>query len=114
MKYDFLVLGADGTLRGVEDLRERCAGKGGFQQAGFHPTGVVGTLGCTLLASCLWKMNIEQMVLAQGIALSTAVTRATAEALHHWNPQTWIDNHGTPNQYYFAPFAAPAASPSGG
>lgn len=52
--------------------RVAAAGKGGFQQAGFHPTGVAGTFGCTLLASRLWKMNIEQMVLAQGIALSTA------------------------------------------
>ena len=48
------------------------AGKGGFQQAGFHPTGVAATFGCTLLTSRLWKMNAEQMVIAQGIALSTA------------------------------------------
>lgn len=48
------------------------AGKGGFQQAGFHPTGVAGTFGCTLLTSRLWEMNADQMVVAQGIALSTA------------------------------------------
>jgi 2-methylcitrate dehydratase PrpD len=52
--------------------RVSAAGKGGFQQAGFHPTGVAGVFGCTLLASRLWQMNVDQMVLAQGIALSTA------------------------------------------
>lgn len=52
--------------------RVAAAGKGGFQQAGFHPTGVAGTFGCAVLASRLWKLSAEQMVLAQGIALSTA------------------------------------------
>jgi 2-methylcitrate dehydratase PrpD len=52
--------------------RVAAAGKGGFQQAGFHPTGVAGTFGCTLLTSRLWNMSTDQMVVAQGIALSTA------------------------------------------
>ena len=52
--------------------RVAAAGKGSFQEAGFHPTGVAGTFGCTLITSRLWKMNVEQAVLAQGIALSSA------------------------------------------
>jgi len=52
--------------------RIAAAGVGLFQQAGFHPTGVVGTFGCALIASRLWRSSIEQTVLAQGIALSTA------------------------------------------
>ena len=52
--------------------RVAAAGKGAFQQAGFHTTGVVGAFGCTLLAGRLWNLTAEQMVIAQGIALSTA------------------------------------------
>ncbi len=52
--------------------RIAAAGKGGFQQAGFHPTGVAAVFGCSLIASRLWHMTPEQAVLAQGIALSTA------------------------------------------
>lgn len=52
--------------------RLAAAGKGSFQEAGFHPTGVAGAFGCTLITSRLWKMNVEQAVLAQGIALSSA------------------------------------------
>ncbi len=40
-------------------------------------------------------------------ALSQPETRAVAEMLRHWNPQVWIDNHGEPNEYHFAPFTAP-------
>jgi 2-methylcitrate dehydratase PrpD len=54
------------------NARVAAAGKGGFQQAGFHPTGVAGTFGCTLLVSRLWDMTVEQMITAQGIALSAA------------------------------------------
>ena len=52
--------------------RIAAAGVGLFQQAGFHPTGVVGAFGCSLITTRLWQMSADQMVLAQGIALSTA------------------------------------------
>lgn len=40
-------------------------------------------------------------------ALTQPETQAASKALHHWNPQVWIDNHGEPNEYYMAPFATP-------
>ena len=46
--------------------------KGGFHQVGFHPTGLVGTFGCTLIAGKLYGLDINAMRMAQGIALSFA------------------------------------------
>ncbi len=46
--------------------------KGGFHQVGFHPTGLIGTFGCTLIAGRLLGLNAAQMTMAQGIALSVA------------------------------------------
>ena len=46
------------------------ASNGGFLRAGFHATGVIGTFASTLLAGRLMQMNAQQLVLAQGIALS--------------------------------------------
>lgn len=40
-------------------------------------------------------------------ALTQPETQAASKVLHHWNPQVWIDNHGQPNEYYFAPFTSP-------
>jgi len=40
-------------------------------------------------------------------ALSQLETQATSRALHHWSPQIWADNHGQPEEYFFAPFSAP-------
>lgn len=40
-------------------------------------------------------------------ALTQPETQAASKALHHWNPQVWIDNHGEPNEYYMGPFATP-------
>lgn len=48
------------------------AARGGFHKMGFHPTGLVGTFGCALGAGRLLGLNEEQMVMAQGIALSMA------------------------------------------
>jgi 2-methylcitrate dehydratase PrpD len=48
------------------------AAKSGFHQVGFHPTGLIGTFGCTLAASHLLGLEVPQMVDAQGIALSLA------------------------------------------
>ena len=49
-----------------------CVAKGGFHQTGFHPTGLIGTFGCTLAAGFLYRMNAAQLKMAQGIALSLA------------------------------------------
>lgn len=46
--------------------------KGGFHQVGFHPTGLIGAFGCTLSAARLLGLSEEEMVQAQGIALSLA------------------------------------------
>ncbi|GAB3757465.1 MmgE/PrpD family protein [Ramlibacter monticola] len=48
------------------------AAKGGFHQVGFHPTGLIGTFGCTLAAARLLGLDAERIVQAQGIALSFA------------------------------------------
>ncbi len=40
-------------------------------------------------------------------ALTQPETRTIAAALQHWHPQVWIDNHGEPDEYYFAPFCTP-------
>jgi len=46
--------------------------KGGFHQVGFHPTGLIGTFACSLIAGRLFGMNSRQLAMAQGIALSFA------------------------------------------
>ncbi|NMH16937.1 MmgE/PrpD family protein [Tepidiphilus sp. B18-69] len=46
--------------------------KGGFHQTGFHPTGLIGTFACTLIAGRLRGLNERQLAMAQGIALSLA------------------------------------------
>ncbi len=46
--------------------------KGGFHQVGFHPTGLIGTFGCTLAAARLLGLDAERAAMAQGIALSMA------------------------------------------
>ncbi|MVW77525.1 MmgE/PrpD family protein [Bordetella sp. 02P26C-1] len=58
--------------------------KGGFHQVGFHPTGLIGTFGCTLAAGWLLGLNARQMVDAQGIALSLA-----AGSLEFLNDGAW-------------------------
>jgi 2-methylcitrate dehydratase PrpD len=46
--------------------------RGGFHQVGFHPTGLVGSFACTLIAGRLFGLNAAQLAMAQGIALSVA------------------------------------------
>ena len=46
--------------------------KGGFHKAGFHPTGVVGAFAASIAAAKLYELSVEQMVSAQGVALSVA------------------------------------------
>jgi 2-methylcitrate dehydratase PrpD len=48
------------------------AAKGGFHQAGFHPTGVVGAFAAALAAGKLMGLTEKQLVMAQGLALSLA------------------------------------------
>lgn len=48
------------------------AARGGFHQIGFHPTGLIGTFGCTFAASHLLGLPAQALVNAQGIALSVA------------------------------------------
>ena len=44
--------------------------KGGVHQVGFHPTGLIGTFACTLIAGRQYGLNAQQLAMAQGIALS--------------------------------------------
>jgi 2-methylcitrate dehydratase PrpD len=60
-------------LVGMETTtRLGAAARGGFHQVGFHPTGLIGTFGCTLAASRLLGLKPDTIVDAQGIALSLA------------------------------------------
>jgi len=60
------ILGMEATTR------LGAAAKGGFHQVGFHPTGLIGTFGCTLAAARLLGLDADATVQAQGIALSFA------------------------------------------
>ena len=60
-------------ILGMEvNTRLGAAAKGGFHQVGFHPTGLIGVFGCTLVAARLLGLDAERAVQAQGIALSLA------------------------------------------
>lgn len=45
--------------------------RGALHQAGFHPTGMLAPFAGALMAGQLYGLDAEQMVMAQGIALST-------------------------------------------
>jgi 2-methylcitrate dehydratase PrpD len=60
-------------IGGVEaGARLAAAAKGGFHQAGFHPTGVVGAFASALVAGRLMALPPARLAGAQGIALSLA------------------------------------------
>ena len=62
-----------GYILGMEvATRLGMVAKGGLNQVGFHPTGVVGTFSSTLIACRLMNLTSEQLMMAQGIALSLA------------------------------------------
>ena len=42
-----------------------------------------------------------------GFALSQKESRIVAGAMRHWSPQLWVDYHGEPEEYFFAPYAIP-------
>jgi 2-methylcitrate dehydratase PrpD len=71
--------------------------KGGFHQVGFHPTGLVGAFACALAAGRLMGLDEEQLVMAQGLALS--VGSGSLEFLEDgaWNKRLhpgWAANGG--------------------
>lgn len=58
-------------ILGVEiATRLGAVAKGGFHQVGFHPTGLIGTFGCTVAAGYLMGLTEAQYVDALGLALS--------------------------------------------
>jgi 2-methylcitrate dehydratase PrpD len=60
-------------VAGVEaGARIAAVAKGGFHEAGFHPTGVVGAFASALVAGRLMGLSGAQLAGAQGIALSLA------------------------------------------
>lgn len=60
-------------VTGVETAARIGAAAGGaFHKAGFHPTGVVNAFGAALAAGRLTGLTVDQLVDAQGIALSLA------------------------------------------
>jgi len=60
-------------IAGVETgARIATVAKGGFHEAGFHPTGVVGAFASSLVAGRLMKLTPARLAGAQGIALSLA------------------------------------------
>jgi 2-methylcitrate dehydratase PrpD len=63
----------EATIVGLEAAaRISAAGSGGFQKAGFHPTGICGTMASSLVAGRLLGLDREARMRAQGIALSLA------------------------------------------
>lgn len=71
---------------GVEVVtRLGMAARGGFHQFGFHPTGIAGHFSCALQAGWLQGLGARQLMMAQGIAGSTAA--ASQEFLEEgaWN-----------------------------
>jgi 2-methylcitrate dehydratase PrpD len=52
--------------------RVASAASGGFHQAGFHPTGLVGAFGCAVAAARLLHLDEARAAHAQGIVLSMA------------------------------------------
>ncbi len=53
-------------------IRLGAVAKGGFQKRGFHPSGVIGVFAGTFVAGRLLGLTSHQLVMAQGIAYSTA------------------------------------------
>lgn len=60
-------------VAGVETgARLAMAARGGFHRQGFHPTGVVGTFAAAWAAGHLLELDADQLIHAQGAALSMA------------------------------------------
>ena len=60
-------------VAGIEaGARLASVAKGGFHQAGFHPTGVIGAFAAAVAAGKLYGLDVSQLTHAQGTALSVA------------------------------------------
>lgn len=42
-----------------------------------------------------------------GFALSQKESQIVAREMRRWSPQVWVDYHGEPEEYFFAPYAIP-------
>ena len=72
-------------VAGVEcAIRIGSVAKGGFQRAGFHPTGVVGAFGCAIAAGRLLGLDPERLTMAQGIVYSAAAGNNEFTANDAW------------------------------
>lgn len=88
--------------------------KGGFHQVGFHPTGLVGTFACALVAGRLFGLNAKQLAMAQGVALSVGAGSlefledgAWTKRMHPgWAGVGGITAAGLAKQGFVAPLAA--------
>ena len=65
-------------------IRIGAAARGGFQRAGFHPTGVVAAFGCAIAAGRLLRLDPGQLTMAQGIVYSTAAGNNEFTANDAW------------------------------
>lgn len=102
-------------VAGVETgARLGAVARGGFHQVGFHPTGLVGAFACALTAGRLMGATVEQLVMAQGLALSTGAGSmefledgAWSKRLHPgWAGVAGITSAALAKQGFVAPRAA--------
>lgn len=42
-----------------------------------------------------------------GFALTQKESKIIAQEMRNWSPQVWVDYHGEPEEYFFAPYALP-------
>ncbi|MEQ8524337.1 M14 family zinc carboxypeptidase [Gracilimonas sp.] len=42
-----------------------------------------------------------------GFALTQDESKIVSENMQYWSPQVWVDYHGEPEEYFFAPYAIP-------
>jgi hypothetical protein len=42
-----------------------------------------------------------------GFALTQDESRIVSDNMQYWSPQVWVDYHGEPEEYFFAPYAIP-------
>ena len=72
-------------VAGVEcAIRIGSVANGGFQRAGFHPTGVVGAFACALAAGRLLRLDPARLTMAQGIVYSAAAGNNEFTANDAW------------------------------
>jgi 2-methylcitrate dehydratase PrpD len=73
-------------ILGVEvATRVGVAARGAMHTSGFHTTGIAGHFGCAIAAGKLFNLGAQQLVMAQGLAGSTASALAEHRADGAWN-----------------------------